>query len=547
VQAHGYEFPSDAGPFFEKDIKIPHKIATVYPHQDFDPRLRRDSPAIDKGKPFPAINDGFRGKAPDLGAFELGDELPRYGPRPYVGMSPPCIVGFKAPEIVKAGDPFPVTGVSVWKVDKAAGLEGRILYRAKGGADFKNAPMKAGEGGNLSGQVPGSATGGPLEYYLAVTERGRKTFTKPAGGPAKPWPVVPDKTAPTRVKNLKMTQNRSYRVAIAWDAAEDDKGIAAYRVFKGDRPGFALEGEGHRLGARQRSWIDAAPVPARSVSYAVRAEDRVGRMGEAAYLEIKVPPDQPPENTMKVGTRPGAKAVLVSWKGDMELDVEKLVVLRGEGKGGGMAEVHELDPRKARSWLNTGLEPGKAYRFAVKLKDQAGLVSPASKAAVGKPLGFVRRINCGGHEVPSVDGAPWEADRGRIPSSLTYKSKGIINNVSPDLQAVYLNERFAFKSFAYTFKVKPGPYVVVLHFAETHDQFGVEGKRKFKIVLNGKTVRERMDIVAAAGGPFEACKVRSQTTVGKDGVLKLELARNPAGPCIAGVEIMEMLKGKGKE
>ena len=34
------------------------------------------------GNPLPGFNDGFAGKGPDLGAYELGQELPHYGPRP---------------------------------------------------------------------------------------------------------------------------------------------------------------------------------------------------------------------------------------------------------------------------------------------------------------------------------------------------------------------------------------------------------------------------------------------------------------------------------
>jgi hypothetical protein len=30
---------------------------------------------------LPNVNDGFSGKAPDLGALELGQQLPVYGPR----------------------------------------------------------------------------------------------------------------------------------------------------------------------------------------------------------------------------------------------------------------------------------------------------------------------------------------------------------------------------------------------------------------------------------------------------------------------------------
>jgi hypothetical protein len=38
--------------------------------------------AVDAGAVLPNINDGFAGAAPDLGAFELGEPVPTYGPRP---------------------------------------------------------------------------------------------------------------------------------------------------------------------------------------------------------------------------------------------------------------------------------------------------------------------------------------------------------------------------------------------------------------------------------------------------------------------------------
>lgn len=46
-----------------------------------DFRLRRTSSAVDAGVRLPNVNDDFAGKAPDLGAFELGRPLPAYGPR----------------------------------------------------------------------------------------------------------------------------------------------------------------------------------------------------------------------------------------------------------------------------------------------------------------------------------------------------------------------------------------------------------------------------------------------------------------------------------
>ena len=46
-----------------------------------DPRLSPRSRAIDAGMVIPNVTDGFRGKAPDLGAYESGVPLPHYGPR----------------------------------------------------------------------------------------------------------------------------------------------------------------------------------------------------------------------------------------------------------------------------------------------------------------------------------------------------------------------------------------------------------------------------------------------------------------------------------
>lgn len=52
-----------------------------YSPEEFDFSLRARSRAIDAGAVLPNVNDGFTGRAPDLGAFERGLPLPQYGPR----------------------------------------------------------------------------------------------------------------------------------------------------------------------------------------------------------------------------------------------------------------------------------------------------------------------------------------------------------------------------------------------------------------------------------------------------------------------------------
>jgi len=46
-----------------------------------DLRLRPESAPVDRGRVLPNINDGFTGKAPDMGCYELGAPVPHYGPR----------------------------------------------------------------------------------------------------------------------------------------------------------------------------------------------------------------------------------------------------------------------------------------------------------------------------------------------------------------------------------------------------------------------------------------------------------------------------------
>ena len=79
-EKHGLFFDSPAG-IFREGFKLPEDVKAKYPVSGNKPLLRPGSPVVDKGMRIPNINDGFRGQAPDLGAIELGDELPRYGPR----------------------------------------------------------------------------------------------------------------------------------------------------------------------------------------------------------------------------------------------------------------------------------------------------------------------------------------------------------------------------------------------------------------------------------------------------------------------------------
>jgi hypothetical protein len=62
-------------------LRPPTNTGVPLSSEETDFRLANDSRAVDAGVPLPNFNDGFRGRAPDLGCCELGEALPHYGPR----------------------------------------------------------------------------------------------------------------------------------------------------------------------------------------------------------------------------------------------------------------------------------------------------------------------------------------------------------------------------------------------------------------------------------------------------------------------------------
>jgi hypothetical protein len=81
-ETHGIEIDYD---LFE-NLRPPvtpdsSKPGTPYDAVNLNFRLKPESKAVDAGLALPNVNDDFAGKAPDLGAYEVGQAAPVYGPR----------------------------------------------------------------------------------------------------------------------------------------------------------------------------------------------------------------------------------------------------------------------------------------------------------------------------------------------------------------------------------------------------------------------------------------------------------------------------------
>ncbi len=78
-EMHGVEVDYDI--FENLAPPDPAQRYKVYHAMDLNFRLKPNAKAVDAGVALPTINDNFKGKAPDLGALEVGIPAPHYGPR----------------------------------------------------------------------------------------------------------------------------------------------------------------------------------------------------------------------------------------------------------------------------------------------------------------------------------------------------------------------------------------------------------------------------------------------------------------------------------
>jgi hypothetical protein len=62
------------------NVAFPEKPESLYTPPDLRPR--NDAVVVDAAQAIANVNDHFDGEGPDIGAYESGQPLPTYGPRP---------------------------------------------------------------------------------------------------------------------------------------------------------------------------------------------------------------------------------------------------------------------------------------------------------------------------------------------------------------------------------------------------------------------------------------------------------------------------------
>lgn len=415
---------------------------------------------------------------------------------------------------------------------------GKFYWRRKGEAKFADVPLERLDKERFKVTLPAAVTTAPFEYYLEVDEAGQKPTWAPTRGALTPLFVVPDLTPPTVVPELTATFVKSFRVTLEWKHATDDRKVVEYRIHRGLADRFPLDAKTllAKLPADKLSFSDNSPPAKQTVWYGVQAVDIVGREGEVRYLRVDVPDPKLPINVLQIQALPASKAVLVTWAGELEPTVAVVEIHRGEGKEGATKKIGEVSDLKQPRYLDKDTKLGIDYRYFVRFRTSTGVVGEPGKIVTASPLRFVQRINCGGPEIAGDDGVPWEADNGDGHKTVKYGGTSTWTNGDSPKKDIYQTERWASVGLGYSFKIDPGRYEVVLHFAETNSDFATKGGRVFDIEINEKKVAEKVDVFTEAKGQGKPWQFRHVVAI-TEGELEVVLRANPTGPAIKGIEI----------
>ena len=263
----------------------------------------------------------------------------------------------------------------------------------------------------------------------------------------------------------------------------------------------------------------------------------------AAMLAVTDKPaesdDQAPRvHQLRVRASPAARAVVLDWSGRIEPDVETVSVYRSAGRDGAFRRVGFQPVGEGTRWIDLDVEPGRSYRYYLKLRDRGGNLSEPTEWIPATTARYLRRINCGGPRVAAVDETDWEADTQSQSATTAFRFDGKVRGAGDDLLPVYQSGRRGDREIRYSFDVKPGRYRVVLYLAETDASFQARRRRRFDVLIAGCKRHAAVDVFAQAGG-YTAWQLTTDARV-SEGPLHVELRRVTTGAEIRGIEVRSL-------
>jgi hypothetical protein len=182
--------------------------------------------------------------------------------------------------------------------------------------------------------------------------------------------------------------------------------------------------------------------------------------------------------------------------------------------------------------LTATLSTGATTRATITLMPPATPAPPPAPTTPPVSSSFTPvRVNAGGMTYTDLSGNTWAWDYDYIGGN-TAGINGTIAGTTAT--AIYQSCRWG--NFAYQFPVPNGSYTVNLKFAEIY--FTTAGSRVFNVSINGTPVLTNFDIVAQAGGAFQALDKAFPVTV-TNGQISIQFTPGVADqPLVNAIEIV---------
>ncbi len=304
--------------------------------------------------------------------FVLSSCATVFGPKPTVVANLPVVTGVKAEGGIRS------VRIS-WNVVNDPRVIGYVVYRAtskKG--PFKEIARIRDRFKNVYVDKGGLLwhLGDNMDYFYRVAVYSKKGVGEPSAivvGHTQPPPISP--------KKITATSGLPRMVTIKW-APSSDKSVVAYNVYRSLSPKGPFKKIGRVNGRLNTFYIDKGLKDGTTYYYSVTAINFAGAEGDIlAYAKATTKPKPMPPGHLTARIA-GAGKLLISWWPSLTADVVKYRIYRGLTPKS-LTVVGEVSSAKL-SYLDSGLEPGTTYYYAVSAVDKDGIESRLSKIAAFK-------------------------------------------------------------------------------------------------------------------------------------------------------------------
>ena len=310
-------------------------------------------------------------------------------------------------------------------------------------------------GGSSCGGAPKPTQPEQVNHYLKVDVSGSQVTVSGVNAlgqvfDTNTYDFAPDGTPPTAPSDLEATAPAGNRVDLTWTAATDQRGIAAYDVYRdgGAVPIGTVAGD-------ETAYIDDTVEGQTQYSYVVRARDPSNNLsGPSNTAQVTTPSldgEAPSAPSDLAATAPSSALVDLTWTAATDnIGVTAYDIYRDAG----------VDPigtvaGNVLAYSDTSVSPTTQYTYTVRARDAAGNASPDSNVAqVTTPsldVLFADDFESGSLSTwtnvtgltvaqgyPSPSGGAWVARQTSTGTGVTYAYK----TISPTLTELYAKFRF---------------------------------------------------------------------------------------------------------